>query len=107
MVKLIIKDKISKFTYFFLRSIKIKFNETAQIWRLDYISGNKKDMLIAKVGDTKKYPDTVQWYSYSIEEKDWIKTDLLSVEESNEQEYNKFTSMMIIKNFNKVFDIFG
>ena len=45
-------------------------------------------MLIAKVGDTKKYPDTVQWYSYSIEEKDWIKTDLLSVEESNEQEYN-------------------
>lgn len=67
-------------------------------------------MLIAKVGDTKKYPDTVQWYSYSIEEKDWIKTDLLSVEESNEQEYNKeFTSIeqqqqpqmqqgMIIKN---------
>ena len=74
--------------------INFEFMNKTPVWKLEMNIDNVQDVLLAHVTGTNRYPHTVQWHSFVKPEEKWRENSLVSIEELNEEEYNKLRAAL-------------
>ena len=73
--------------------INFEFVEKLPCWELEIKAANVQYIILAHVTEATRYPHMVQWSSWVAAEKGWRENILFSIEELNEEEYNKLRAV--------------